>query len=383
MIITFVSAFLNHHQLLLCEELKKHCDEFYYISTKPVPVERISLGYEDIEKKYDYVLRTYDGSSAHREIEKLILRSDAVIFGECDDRYIELRMKENKLSFLYSERFFKKGTWRRFIPSARKKIERRTTQHKNKNFYVLCASAFLSYDLSLLGFDSHKCFKWGYFPEVKDYDVCPQRNNSVPSILWAGRMIDWKHPEHAVEVAKYLKEKGCDFVLDMIGTGESEAVIKEKIKASGLEDRVNVLGSMSPQKVNEYMEKADIFMMTSSKQEGWGAVVNEAMSTGCVVLGSSAAGSVPFLIKDEENGLIYKYGNMSDLFKKAEMLVNNPDLRKELSENAYKTIKCEYNQVVAVERLMEFINNDCKLSRSFESGPLSAAPVMKNNWYKV
>lgn len=383
MIITFVSAFLNHHQLLLCEELKKCCDEFYYVSTKAIPEERLSFGYEDIERKYDYVLRAYDGSTDMKYIEDVILRSDAVIFGECEDRYIELRMKENKLSFLYSERFFKKGTWRRFIPQTRKKVLHRVVQYKDKNLFVLCASAYLSYDLSLLEFDSEKCFKWGYFPQVKEYAMKPERNNTPIKLLWVGRFLPLKHTEDAIVAAAKLSERNVDFTFDIIGSGECEESLKALVRKLNLHNKVNFLGTMSPSAVIDNMEKADIFMMTSDFNEGWGAVVNEAMSTGCAVLLSSALGSAKFLVNDGENGLIYEYGKQKDFDSKLYRLATDEKLRNKLSNNAFKTISDTYNQKIAVSRLMKFIESGCSKDVRFESGPMSKAPVTKNNWYKV
>ena len=380
--ITFVSAFLNHHQSQLCAELRKYCDEFYFISTTPMPETRRTLGYKDVDTKHDFVLRAYDGSTDESRIEEILLNSDVVIFGDCDNKYINLRMKENKLSFLYSERFFKKGTWRRFIPRTRKTIKERVVNHKDKNFYVLCASAFLSYDLKLLGFDTDKCYKWGYFPEVKEYTAYPERNNSVPRILWAGRMIDWKHPEYALKGAAALRDMGCDFSLDIIGGGECEAQLREMTESLGLTDKVNFLGSMSPDEVRHNMESSDIFLMTSDYQEGWGAVVNEAMSCGCAVLASSAVGSVPFLISDSDNGIIYRYGDMKDFTDKLSLLVKNKELRNALGQSAFDTIKNEYNQTVAVKRLMDFIANGCKEDPRYTYGPMSKAVVTENEWYK-
>lgn len=383
MIITFVSAFLNHHQTQLCEEINKYCDEFYYISTMPVPQERINFGYEDVEKKYSYVLRAYDGSTEWSKIEDVIVRSDVVIFGECENKYIELRMKENKLSFLYSERFFKKGTWRRFIPQTRKKIVDRVVRYKDKNLYVLCASAFLSSDLKLLGFNPDKCFKWGYFPQVKDYNERPERNNDIVKLLWVGRFIPLKHTEDAIYAASKLQEKGIDFTFDIIGTGECEASLRQAAEKYGIANKVNFLGSMSPSLVLENMEKSDIFMMTSDFHEGWGAVVNEAMSTGCAVILSSALGCANFLVKDKINGIVYEYGNNDDFADKLCRLAADKVLYKELGTNAYKTIKEEYNHNVAVERLMDFVKNDCKENKDYNGGPMTKAPVIPDKWYKV
>ena len=383
MVITFVSVFLNHHQILLCEELRKNSDEFYFIATSEIPQARLDLGYEDLNCKYDYVIRTYDGSTTKKRIRELLSNSDIVIFGDCPNSYIEFRMRENKLSFLYSERFFKKGAWRRFIPSVRKKIEERVIRYKDKNLYILCASTFLSKDLKLLGFSEDKCYKWGYFPQVNNYDAVPEKSNDCLKLLWAGRLIDWKRTEDAINAAAVLKDKGIDFALDIIGNGDCETSLKKLTKKLGLEKQVNFLGSMSPESVAEYMEKADVYLMTSNFREGWGAVVNEAMSTGCAILVSSAVGSAKFLINDGENGLIYEYGNKKDLADKLCRIATDGSLRKKLGKAAFETIRDEYNQKVAVERLLQFVKNGCNKDVSHKTGPMTKAPAISNKWYKA
>ena len=380
MIITFVSCFINHHQIPLCREFVNRCDKFYFIETSPMTTERKKLGYGAAVSEYDFIVRTYDGSVSQKYVYELLRDSDVVIFGQCPNKYIDDRMSFNKKSFLYSERFFKKGVWRRFIPITRKKVVDRIIKHKDKDMSVLCASSFLTWDLNLLGFDKDKCFKWGYFPLVKDYDERPRRDNSVCRILWAGRMLPLKHAEIAIEAASKLKKKGLEFHLDFIGMGECEEELKELAKKRCVEDMVSFLGVKTPSQVIEHMEKSDVFLMTSNFREGWGAVVNEAMSTGCSVLVSSAVGSAAYLVNDGKNGLVYKYGSFSDFERKLQKLIEDKEYRDRLGLEAYKTIKHRYCAAVAVERFVEFVESGGTVS--YESGPMSKAQVVKNNWYK-
>lgn len=382
MIITFASNFLNHHQLPLCKELMKYCDEFHFIATNPLPEDRQSMGYEDVNTKYDFVVRAYDDSTDISEIEMLLEKSDVVIFGNVSLKYINYRMGFNKPTFLYAERIFKKGTWRRFIPKIRKNLNECFLQYQDKNLYILCASAFMSADLKLLGFNTDKCLKWGYFPQTRQ-QTCPTRENSVVRLLWAGRLIPFKHPEFPLKAIRRLKDEGLDFTVDYIGNGECEPKLRKKVNRLNLNDRVNFLGSMSPSDVLENMEKADVFLMTSDFGEGWGAVVNEAMSTGCAVLASSAAGSVPFLINDGENGLIYECGNQKDFTDKLRKLIKDEKLRNKLGKGAYSTIRNDYNAQVAARRLIEFVKNGCNQATVLESGPVSKVPVIKNKWYEA
>lgn len=382
MTVTFFSCYLNHHQLSLCKELAKRCDEFYFVATSPTPQNRLELGYEDVNTKYDFVLRTYDGSCTNRQLNELLVSSDAVIFGACPDEYIARRTESGGLSFIYSERFLKKGVWRRFIPSVRKKINDRVVRYKDKELYVLCAGAFLSWELELCGFDTKKCLRWGYFPTVKDYDSCPERSGQKVRLLWAGRFIDWKRPEMALYSARYLKSRGMDFTLDMIGTGEEEKSLRALTRKLSLEDKVAFLGAMSPEKVRENMEKADIFLMTSNFREGWGAVINEAMSTGCAVVVSSAAGATAYLVKDEENGLIFNYSDQESLNRKLERLMLHRELTRKLGEKALLTIKNDFNASAAAERFIEFASRTDKCGVFTDGGPMSAAGIIKNNWYR-
>lgn len=202
-------------------------------------------------------------------------------------------------------------------------------------------------------------------------------------ILWCGRFLDWKHPEKAIYVAEKLKKDGYKFKLMMIGIGELHQQIDISIKEKNLEDHVELLGSMSPEKVRKHMDKANMFLFTSDFNEGWGAVLNEAMNSACAVVASHAIGSVPYLIKDAQNGLVYKNEDLDDLYNKVKFLIDNPNIQKEFGVNAYNTLKNEWNAGIAANRLIQLVKEiqnkgECDL---FKSGPCSRAEILKNNWY--
>jgi glycosyltransferase involved in cell wall biosynthesis len=206
------------------------------------------------------------------------------------------------------------------------------------------------------------------------------------SIIWVARLIDWKHPEICVEVAKRLKLDGYNFNLNMIGTGELEKDIQQLIEKEKLVDCVKMLGSMKPDQVREHMEKSQIFMFTSDRGEGWGAVLNESMNSACAVVASHAIGSVPFLIDDAKNGYIYKDGDVDDLYKKIKLLLDNDAVRDKISKNAYYTMISEWNAENAVNKLLSLVEHILtgeKDSKLFTEGVCSKAKAIKDNWYKV
>ena len=375
----FVTNKLNHHQYALCEAFGEQFDDFKLVTTEKTQ----GIGYQTA-KDAEFVFH-YENSENRGDIEEIILNADIVIFGACPNELIEMRMKENKLSFLYSERFFKKGVWRRFIPKTRKAVYERITRYKNNEMYVLCASAYLPYDLKLIGFPIEKCFKWGYFPATNKYDADALINNKSCGkikLLWVGRMLDLKHPDDAVKLAKKLKKSGIDFELNLLGDGALTESLKSTVKYNGLKDCVHLLGSKSTEEVRRYMEEASIFLFTSDRNEGWGAVLNEAMNSGCAVVASHAIGSVPFLINDGKNGLIYRSGDIEDLYKKVKYLIDNKEKTAELGKNAYITLADLWNAKTAAERfkrLVQAIKSGGSVDL-FNDGPCSKAEVLKDDW---
>lgn len=385
--ITFYSNFLNHHQYPLCLEFinNPHVD-FHFVATTKIEDERIKLGYKDMNSE-PFVVRTYESLSFLKFADELCVESDVVIIGSAPEKYAKLRMKYNKLLFRYSERIFRNGIIHAFSPRAIINMWNLHTKYRNKNAYLLCASAFSASDFNRMGAYRNKSYRWGYFTEVKKYED-PDiiiKNKHKNSLLWVSRFISLKHPEIPLYIAKRLKEDDVDFTLSMIGNGELYSSVLEEIKKNNLQDNVFLLGSMSPEKVRQYMEESEIFLFTSDFQEGWGAVLNESMNSCCAVVASHAIGSVPFLISENFNGMIYNNNDLDGLYLKVKKLLKNDLLRKELQRNAYESMINEWNPHIAAERLISLskmlLSND-EVIEMFDSGPCSKAIRISNNWYK-
>lgn len=172
--------------------------------------------------------------------------------------------------------------------------------------------------------------------------------------------------------------------MTIIGTGEMEEQLHNMIEDKNLEDCVEMPGAMKASEVRSYMEKADIYLFTSDFNEGWGAVLNESMNSGCAVVASHAIGSVPFLIKNGENGLVYENGNQKQLEKKVCKLLEDEKYRVKLGLNAYHTIADLWNADVAAGRLIDLCENiisDKKAKSSYANGVCSEARVMENDWF--
>ena len=384
--VVFVSNFMNHHQLPFCLAMsQKQGVEFTFVATTRIPQFRLELGYEDMNEKYDFVFPSYKSRENHDKAIALCEEADILIFGGGPKAFVRPRLKKGKITFKFSERIDK------IKPSLLKLFFRNITVYLNngkyKSFYLLSASAFAATDYAKAFSYSKKAYKFGYFPEVKKYDDINNiiQNKKPNTLLWAGRFIDWKHPEVAVEVARRLKADGYDITLNIIGEGDMLPDIIRDIHKNNLEDSINVLGSMTPEKVREHMENSQIFLFTSDRQEGWGAVLNESMNSGCAVVADSAIGSVPFLLNNGENGFIYKDGDIDDLVNKVKYLLDNPDVAKKCGVEAYKTLCDEWNGENAANKLIalakELLNGN-KKPYIYDDGICSKAEILKDNWHE-
>jgi glycosyltransferase involved in cell wall biosynthesis len=359
-------------------------DDFKFVATEPIDKERLRMGYADMSELYPFSLNTYSSKEKFCEGINLGIESDVVITGSAPELFIKNRLIENKLTFRYSERIFKKGQWRGFRPRTLYSLYKYHTKYKNNRLYMLCASAYTACDFNLVSAYKDKTYKWGYFPEVKQYDIedlLSKKKKSVQKLLWAGRFLDWKHPEHAILVANMLKKEGYNFTLDFIGTGDLEDHLRNLIEKYNLYDRVNMLGSMKPKEVREHMESANIYLFTSDFNEGWGAVLNESMNSGCAVVASHAIGSVPFLMKNGKNGFIYKNGDIQDLFNCTKRLLDDSELCEQLGREAYKTLEGTWNAKIVAERFIKLANGLLKDENMiFQDGPCSKAEIIKQRY---
>ena len=370
--ITFISNYLNHHQIPFCQAMHGMPDiDFCFIATEKVPDERIALGYlSDFSSKTYY--KKIDNNISEQQAQKLCFESDAVIIGSAPESYVKRRIKQNKLTFRYSERFFKNGFWKH--PGDICRTFKALSKYNGKNLYLLCASAYTAGDAKKVGF-LNRCFKWGYFPETEQYgDRLNQlKNNPVPKLLWVGRIIPSKRPEIFLNTCKQAYEEGIPFTADMICGGELDESIRKFVADNQLSEFVTIHKSMPANEVRKYMEKADIFMFTSNRQEGWGVVLNEAMNSACAVIASETAGATNFLVTHGENGLVFEKDNMSRATEQALRLLTDSKLRNKLGNNAYSTVTELWNAEIAAARFAELCKNFYKNGNLnvFKEGPLS------------
>lgn len=378
--VVFLSNYLSPHQRPLSNALAAKVN-YTFIATKDMRQERKNMGW-DREQLPPYVC-WYD--TERERAEDCITRADVVIAGSAPESLVQTCIRRNKLVLRYLERPLKKGPeWGKYLPRL---VRWHIQNPPGRRVFLLCASAYTAGDYARFGLFRRKTLRWGYFPEVRVYPdgEIPAEKKEPASILWVGRFLPWKHPDDAVRVAARLKAEGMAFTLNMVGGGEMEPTLRAMITREGLEDRVRLLGSMPPEQVRGIMEKSEIFLFTSDRQEGWGAVLNEAMNSGCAVVASHAAGSTPYLIRDGENGLMYRSGDVESLHRNVRALLQDHRLCRRLGEAAYETMVCCWTPETAARRLVtvaQALLAGENWRELYAGGPGSPAEILREDWYQ-
>ena len=374
--IVFLSNYYNHHQSALARRLQRLSEGWFsFIKTTEIGAERVALGWKTDEPEY-VVSYASDPERAQAAIED----ADIVIYGAAPVELIRSRVKAGLPVFKYSERIFKNARTRITLPL--RVFKYRRDYGRCGNVFLLCASAYAAADYAKTLAFRNKAYKWGYFPETILYEKDLWRKKEPRSILWAGRFIEWKHPEAPVLLAERLMRAGENFTMKMVGRGEMLQRIQIMAERRGVSGKIKFLGAMPPSEVRAEMEKASIFIATSDFNEGWGAVVGEAMNSGCAVVASHAMGSAPFLIEHGKNGRLYKNGDIAGLERHVTEFLVDERAAAETGKNAYDAIVSEWNADVAADRIVAF--GEALLSGNtlpvYDSGPLSEAPVLSNRY---
>lgn len=147
---------------------------------------------------------------------------------------------------------------------------------------------------------------WGYFvePSKPTSVAISSCESDVLKIFWCGRMLDWKCVDDLVVAFDSVCKKRPAALL-VVGEGEERGRLQTLAGtryAEGLtwtKGLISFNNYVSGDKVRELMRLADVYVMPSNEEEGWGAAVSDALTEGCGVISTYEAGSSATLLDDD------------------------------------------------------------------------------------
>lgn len=386
--LVYVTSSMGLHVMAISDAYFKHLgSDFTFVWTKrPSDAEYGIHKHAEIGFKYDrsYILNAWESQEKKIEAIDKINNADVVICGGKSHDYIRQRLKDRKLTFNSSERWFK-HRFNIVPPRSILNIIRNLILPQNNNYYQLALSAYCANDAAFIRSFKNRVYKFGYFVPIENYDVkecLRSKRREVVEIMWCARFIYWKHPELVIELAERLLSNGYNkFHINMVGANSPlQDSIKLYIKNNKLDDFITIIEGLPNSETRSLMKRCNIFLITSDRQEGWGAVLNEAMGAGCGIVASNQIGSTPFLLKQMQNGLIFKSGSLDSLYSSVVRLYSDEYLRETLAENAYRTISEEWSVDSAAIRFLKLCDSILKGDLiHYSDGPCALAQKCDEN----
>lgn len=166
-----------------------------------------------------------------------------------------------------------------------------------------------------------------FYPTTKIID-------GVFTILCVANLLPIKGHQYLIQAVRKLIDEGYQIRLDLVGVGLYENNLRQLVKKLDLSEKVIFYGSKLYTEVAEMMKTADMFIMPSY-YDSFGCVYVEAMSTGTVTCGCNVYGPKE-IIEDGVSGLLVKPKNVDSIVEAVKMVIENPDFRKKLEQNAIK-----------------------------------------------
>ena len=175
---------------------------------------------------------------------------------------------------------------------------------------------------------------------VLNNSVEPNNAYVVPKqkeVCFIGRLSYWdKRPENILKVWSLVEDKHPDWILNILGTGAEEENLKQLAKSLNLK-RVHFLGFVSD--VQSYYNRTSIVCMTSD-YEGWGMVLMEAQTNGCVAMAfDCSAGVREILSPSWTNGVLVSPNRIKVYAKALSKLMSNDELRNRVAENGREAVQ--------------------------------------------
>lgn len=170
--------------------------------------------------------------------------------------------------------------------------------------------------------------------DLDRYTPAPDHKTVSPSLVFVGRLKEYKRVDLVIEAVHRLAERDVDVALDVVGKGDREAALRAQAERLGLggRDRVRFHGFVSEEEKLELLRAAWIHVLTSPK-EGWGLSSIEAAACGTPTVASDAPGLRESVI-DGETGLLVPHGDVEALTDAVERLIRDPGLRSEMGRRA-------------------------------------------------
>lgn len=195
------------------------------------------------------------------------------------------------------------------------------------------------------------------FPVSKIKNSGSGSKNAV-RILFLSNLIESKGVFVLLEACAILKKKEIPFECVFVG-GEGDLTafqFRERVNKLGLSKELTFIGKKYGEEKNNAFAEADIFAFpTYYLNECFPLVLLEAMSYSLSVV-STFEGGIPDIIENGVTGFLVPQRNVAALAAKLELLIQNPELRRQMGAAGRKKYEQEFTQEIFENRLVQILH---------------------------
>ncbi len=196
-----------------------------------------------------------------------------------------------------------------------------------------------------------------YFKREQAYTV---EDKEIIKLVTTGRLHFQKGYVYSLQAMKMLKDAGYDFEYKIIGDGPDKYMIQYLISELQLEEHVVLTGKISSTEVKQILIESDIFVLPSL-YEGIANAALEAMALQLPLV-TTRSGGMEEVITHKENGMLVERFDGRLIFEAVKELIDQPDVRKKISDNSNIVIKNVFNTKTQLNKYHTFyqilINNN-------------------------
>lgn len=196
----------------------------------------------------------------------------------------------------------------------------------------------------------------------RDIEIKPRENdfsNNVFKMIYASRVKEYKGILDLMDIVNNINNSSEKKIfLDIYGDNQ---LSKENIPIfeNMLNNHVRYFGALPSSEINEKIKEYDLFCLpTSYYGEGTSGALIEAMVAGTPVLVSSYS-QVNAIIKNNENGYIFRLGSKSDLQAKLMHIINNKNELKRIAHTAQNSAE-KYTYFYNRDTFLKVMMGDAK-----------------------
>lgn len=172
------------------------------------------------------------------------------------------------------------------------------------------------------------------------------------NILFLGRIEERKGLIYLLRALKILNKKHNNLRLIIVGEGPLKGKCQKWVKKNKLENVV-FEKEVNQKEIPSYYKTADIYCSPAIYGESFGIVLIEAMAVGTPVVAFANEGYAGVLKNTKGGEFLARPKDYRTLAKKLEILINNPELRKEMGKWGIKEAQ-KYSWPKIVDQVLAF-----------------------------